>query len=188
MTSNVATKGDLEKILIDESKLAARVKEMACQISGNYPSLESPLLVVGILRGALIFMADLVRAIEIPVAFDFMAVASYGNSAHSSGAVRILKDLDEDIKGRHVLIIEDIIDTGLTLSYLVETLKARNPASIKICTLLNKPARRKIDIIPDYIGFDIEDLFVVGYGLDFAGNYRHFPFIGVLKPSVYEKK
>jgi hypoxanthine phosphoribosyltransferase len=178
---------DLEKILIGEAELAARVREMAGQISEDYASIESPLLVIGILRGAFIFMADLVRSVDIPVVVDFMALASYGTSTKSSGAVRILKDLNEDITGRHVLIVEDIIDTGLTLSYLAENLKARNPASLKTCTLLNKPLRRKVDIVPDYIGFEIEDLFVVGYGLDFAGNYRNWPFVGVLKPAAYNK-
>jgi hypoxanthine phosphoribosyltransferase len=140
---------------------------------------------VGVLRGAVIFMADLARAIKRPVAIDFMAVSSYGLSTSSTGVVRFLKDLDEDIEGKHVLIVEDIIDSGLTLKYLYDNLKSRKPASLKICTLLNKPSRRKVDVPVDYNGFDIPDYFVVGYGLDYAEKYRNLPFVGVLKPEAY---
>jgi hypoxanthine phosphoribosyltransferase len=132
------------------------------------------------------FVADLTRAMTIPLEIDFMAVSSYGISTKSSGVVRILKDLETSIEGRHVLIAEDIIDTGLTLNYLVENLKSRKPASLKVCTLLDKPTRRKVDFRPDYCGVTIEDKFVVGYGLDFAEEYRNLPFIGVLKPEAYE--
>jgi hypoxanthine phosphoribosyltransferase len=187
MNDKSPAKNDLEKILLTEKELAIRVKELGAQISADYAASAEPILLIGILRGAVVFLADLIRAIDIPVVFDFMAVASYGDAAQSSGAVRILKDLDENIAGKQVLIVEDIIDTGLTLSYLVENLKARNPAGIKICTLLNKPERRKAEIVPDYNGFDIEDFFVVGYGLDFAGKYRNLPFVGVLKSFVYAK-
>jgi hypoxanthine phosphoribosyltransferase len=134
-----------------------------------------------------VFMSDLARAIKRPIDIDFMAISSYGLSTSSSGVVRILKDLDEVVEGRHLLIIEDIIDSGLTLNYLVENLKSRKPASVKICTLLSKPDRRKVDVKVDYNGFVIPDYFVVGYGLDYVGKYRNLPFIGILKPEIYEK-
>lgn len=176
---------DVEKILISEEDLKKRIKELGEAINHDYAGQE--ILMIGVLRGAVIFMADLCRAVTLPVAIDFMAVSSYGASTSSSGVVRILKDLDEDVKGRHVLIVEDIIDSGLTLKYLVENLKSRGPASIKICTLLSKPGRRKVDVPVAYNGFSVPDEFVIGYGLDYAEKYRNLPFIGVLKPSVYEK-
>lgn len=175
--------GDIKEVLFSREDLAARVGELGAAISTDYAGKE--ILMVGVLRGAVIFMADLARAVECPVAIDFMAVSSYGLSTSSSGVVRFIKDLDEDIEGRHVLIVEDIIDSGLTLKYLYENLKSRNPASLKICTLLNKPSRRKVDVPVTYNGFDIPDLFVVGYGLDYAEKYRNLPFVGVLKPEAY---
>jgi hypoxanthine phosphoribosyltransferase len=174
---------DIKEILIDKDQLAERVRELGEEISTDYAGKE--ILMIGVLRGAVIFMADLARAISLPVSLDFMAVSSYGASTSSSGVVRILKDLDEELDGRHVLIVEDIIDSGLTLNYLVENLKSRHPASVKLCTLLNKPSRRKAPVHVDYNGFTIPDYFVVGYGLDFDEKYRNLPFIGVLKPEAY---
>lgn len=176
---------DIKEILIDTAAVAKRVKELGAQISADYAGKE--ILMIGVLRGAVIFMADLARAIDVPVAIDFMAVSSYGISSRSSGVVRILKDLDENVENKHLLIVEDIIDTGLTLKYLLENLESRKPASIKICTLLNKPSRRKTEVKIDYNGFDIPDYFVVGYGLDYAEKHRNLPFIGVLKPEAYER-
>jgi hypoxanthine phosphoribosyltransferase len=177
---------DIEKILITSEEINARVRELGQQITNDYAGQD--ILMIGVLRGAVVFMADLLRAIKRPIDIDFIATTSYGTSTASSGVVRIVKDLDEDIKGRNLLIAEDIIDSGLTLNYLVENLKTRNPASIKICTLLSKPERRKVDVPVDYNGFIIPDYFVVGYGLDYAGKYRNLPFIGILKPEVYAKK
>lgn len=177
---------DIEKILITSEEINARVRELGQQITNDYAGED--ILMIGVLRGAVVFMADLLRAIKRPIDIDFIATTSYGTSTASSGVVRIVKDLDEDIKGRNLLIAEDIIDSGLTLNYLVENLKTRNPASIKICTLLSKPERRKVDVPVDYNGFIIPDYFVVGYGLDYAGKYRNLPFIGILKPEVYAKK
>jgi hypoxanthine phosphoribosyltransferase len=174
---------DIKEILIEKEQLAERVRELGEEISADYAGKE--ILMIGVLRGAVIFMADLARAISLPVSLDFMAVSSYGASTSSSGVVRILKDLDEELAGRHVLIVEDIIDSGLTLNYLVENLRSRHPASVKLCTLLNKPSRRKAPVHVDYNGFTIPDYFVVGYGLDYAEKYRNLPFIGVLKPETY---
>ncbi|KAB2953289.1 hypoxanthine phosphoribosyltransferase [Heliorestis acidaminivorans] len=174
----------IDRILLSEEELQAKVKELGAQISADYEGKD--LLVVGILKGALVFMADLIRAIKIPVTIDFMAVSSYGQGAKSSGAVRILKDLDKAVEDRHILIVEDIVDTGLTLNYLIDNLKSRGAASVKTCTILDKPNRRTIPIEPDYNGFTIPDEFVVGYGLDYAEKYRHFPFVAVLKREVYE--
>jgi hypoxanthine phosphoribosyltransferase len=175
---------DFEKILLTAEEIHLKVKELAAQISRDYAGKE--LLVVGILKGSVIFLADLVRNISVPTRFDFMAVSSYGASSKSSGVVRILKDLDQDIEGRHVLIVEDIVDTGLTLSYLVENLKTRGPASLKICTLLDKPSRRIADVDVQYNGFKIEDHFVVGYGLDYNEHYRNYPCIMILSSNVYK--
>jgi len=176
---------DIEKILITSEEIGARVRELGQQITNDYVGRD--ILMIGVLRGAVIFMSDLARAIKRPIDIDFMAISSYGSSTSSSGVVRIIKDLDEVVEGRHLLIIEDIIDSGLTLNYLVENLKSRKPASVKICTLLSKPDRRKVDVQVDYNGFVIPDHFVVGYGLDFAGKYRNLPFIGILKPEVYNQ-
>jgi hypoxanthine phosphoribosyltransferase len=181
----IAMLKDVEKILITSEELGARVRELGQQITNDYVGRD--ILMIGVLRGAVIFMSDLARAIKRPIDIDFMAISSYGSSTSSSGVVRIIKDLDEVVEGRHLLIIEDIIDSGLTLNYLVDNLKSRKPASVKICTLLSKPDRRKVDVQVDYNGFVIPDYFVVGYGLDYDGKYRNLPFIGVLKPEVYEK-
>ena len=169
-------------ILVPPEELAARVDDLARQISKDYEGEE--LLLVGVLKGAVFFMADLARRITVPCALDFMAVSSYGSSTDSSGVVRILKDLDTEIEGRHVLIVEDIIDSGLTLSYLLKNLRSRKPASLEICALLTKPARRRAQITCRYVGFEIPDEFVVGYGLDYAEHYRALDFIGVLTPEA----
>ncbi len=174
---------DIREVLVSTEALAARIKELGEAISADYAGKD--ILMVGVLRGAVIFMADLARAISRPVTMDFMAVSSYGASTKSSGVVKIVKDLDEDVAGRHLLIVEDIIDSGLTLKYLFDNLKSRKPASVKICTLLSKPSRRKVDVPVDYNGFTIPDDFVVGYGLDFAEKYRNLPYVGVLKPEAY---
>jgi hypoxanthine phosphoribosyltransferase len=169
-------------VLVTAEKLKDRVDELARQISADYAGEE--LLLVGVLKGAVFFMADLARRLTVPCALDFMAVSSYGSSTDSSGVVRILKDLDSEIQGRHVLIVEDIIDSGLTLSYLLKNLRSRKPASLEICALLTKPARRRTQIDCRYVGFEIPDEFVVGYGLDYAEHYRTLDFIGVLTPEA----
>ena len=176
---------DVDRILITSEEIGARVRELGQQITNDYAGQE--ILMIGVLRGAVIFMADLARSIKRPMDIDFMAITSYGLSTNSSGVVRIIKDLDEVVEGRHILIIEDIIDSGLTLNYLVDNIKSRKPASVRICTLLSKPDRRKVNVTVDYNGFIIPDHFVVGYGLDYAGKYRNLPFIGVLKPEIYQK-
>jgi len=160
-----------------------RVRELARQIEADYQGRD--LLMVGLLKGAVNFMVDLTRAMQRPVAIDFMAVSSYGASTESSGIVRILKDLDESIEGKHVLIVEDIVDTGLTLKYILELLRRRGPASLRVCTLLNKVERRLVDLPLDYVGFDVPNEFVIGYGLDYNQIYRNLPYIGVLKPELY---
>lgn len=175
---------DVKEILISEDQIQQKVKELGERITRDYKG-KDPIL-IGVLNGAIIFMADLMRHIDIPIEVDFMAVSSYGVSTESSGIVRILKDLDKSIEGRHVIVVEDIIDTGLTLKYLTTLLKDRNPRSIKLCSLLDKPKRRKVDIDIDYKGFSIPDEFVVGYGLDFKEKYRNLPYICVLKPEVYQ--
>ena len=174
---------DVEEVLIPEEVLHDRIRELGRQISAEYKDKE-PLL-VGILTGAFVFMADLLRSITIPCHVDFMATASYGAGTESSGIVRILKDINQSIEGRHVLVVDDIIDTGLTMDYMLETLKARYPASLRICALLDKRPRRLREVPIDFSGFEIPDKFVVGYGLDYAGHYRNLPFIGVLKPELY---
>ena len=176
---------DIQEVLLTEQMLADKVAELGAQITRDYSDKE--IFAIGILRGAVVFMADLIRAIERPVQIDFMAVSSYGMQADSSGIVRILKDLDSSITGKHVLIIEDIIDSGQTLSYLIKNLTERKPASIQLCTLMNKPERRKVDLPVKYVGFEIPNEFVVGYGLDYAEKYRNLPYLGILKRSVYEK-
>ncbi|MBF7081932.1 hypoxanthine phosphoribosyltransferase [Desulfallas sp. Bu1-1] len=175
---------DVEKILISAAEIKEKIDELGRAISRDY-SGKYP-LVVGILKGASVFMADLIRAMSIDVQIDFMAVSSYGASSKSTGVVRILKDLEQNIEGRHVLIVEDIVDTGLTLNYLLEILKARGPASVRVCTLLDKPSRREINVPVDYNGFSIPDEFVVGYGLDYREKYRNLPEIYVLKKGVYK--
>jgi len=175
---------DVNDVLIDRERLQERIRELAQQIEEDYGDVENPLLLC-VLKGAFIFLADLTRLLEMPHEVDFMAISSYGAGTTSSGAVRIVLDLKEDIAGRHILIVEDIIDSGRTLDYMRRNLLARSPASLRICTLLNKPSRRAVDVPVDYIGFDIPDEFVVGYGLDFDQIYRNFPFIAVLKPQVF---
>ncbi|MEW6723904.1 MAG: hypoxanthine phosphoribosyltransferase [Bacillota bacterium] len=171
--------------LITEEQIQQRCRELGEQISREYAGKEIHL--ISILKGAFMFLADLARHISIPTSVDFMAVSSYGASTKSSGVVRILKDLDESIEGKHVIIVEDIVDTGLTLNYLRETLKGRNPASLKICAFLDKPSRRKVEVPVDYIGYEVPDEFVVGYGLDYQQLYRNIPYIFVLKPEVHSK-
>ncbi|AGB18036.1 hypoxanthine phosphoribosyltransferase [Thermoanaerobacterium thermosaccharolyticum] len=174
---------DIDEILITEEELKGKIKELGSQITKDYEGKK--LMLVGVLKGAVMFMADLSRCIDLPLSLDFMAVSSYGSSTHSSGIVKIIKDLDISIEGKDVLIVEDIIDSGLTLSYLRKTLLGRKPNSLKICTILDKPERREADVKVDYVGFKIPDKFVVGYGLDFDEKYRNLPFIGVLKPELY---
>ena len=178
-------RNDIQEVLLTEKMLADKVAELGAQITRDYADKE--IFAIGILRGAVVFMADLIRAIDRPVQIDFMAVSSYGDRTDTSGVVRILKDLDSSIAGKHVLIIEDIIDSGQTLSYLIKNLSDRNPASIQLCTLMNKPERRKVDLPVKYVGFEIPNEFVVGYGLDYAEKYRNLPYLGILKRSVYEK-
>ncbi|MFD2170251.1 hypoxanthine phosphoribosyltransferase [Tumebacillus lipolyticus] len=175
---------DVQEILFTEDEVSAKVRELGEQITRDTEGQD--LLVIGILKGAAMFMSDLVKRIDRVVEFDFMAVSSYGKSSESTGVVRIIKDLDKSIEGRHVLIVEDIIDSGLTLHYLKNLLLQRNAASVKVAALLDKPERRKVEILPDYLGFSVPDHFIVGYGLDFAERYRNLPYVGVLKPEVYQ--
>ncbi|SHF07191.1 MULTISPECIES: hypoxanthine phosphoribosyltransferase [Caloramator] len=177
---------DLKKILINEEEIKKRVCELAEDIMRDFKDEE--LFFIGVLKGSVVFVADLMRCIKNDVTMDFMAVSSYGLSSQTSGVVRILKDLDFDIEGKNVVIVEDIIDTGTTLKYLYEYLKKRNPKELKICCLLDKPERRKVDIKADYIGFTIPDEFVVGYGLDYAERFRNLPYIAVVKEEVYANK
>lgn len=176
---------DLQEIIVTEDAIRARVAELGKQITADYADKE--LVVVGILKGAAMFAADLVRAIGLPVEVDFMAISSYGTSTTSTGVHRILKDLDDPVEGKHVLLVEDVVDTGLTLRYLKEYLQQRKPASLKVCSFLDKPSRRTVDIEADYVGFTVPDVFVVGYGLDYAQKYRNLPYVGALKPEVYAK-
>jgi hypoxanthine phosphoribosyltransferase len=169
-------------VLVPSDDIQAKVRELGGCISADYR--DEKLLLVGILRGAVVFLSDLMRHLELPCEIDFMEVSSYGSGTQSSGVVRILKDLEEDITGKHVLIIEDIIDTGLTLSYLRRTLLARKPASLEICALLSKPSRRKVDLSVKYLGFEVPDEFVIGYGIDYAGAYRNLPDIHALKSEA----
>ena len=175
---------DVERVLFSEEQLKARVAEIAAQIDNDYAG-KAPLL-VSVLRGSFIFMADLVRNIHLPCTVDFMAVSSYGAGTSSSGQVKIIKDLSEHIEGKDVIVVEDILDSGNTLSYLLQLLQARKPASVRLCTLLDKPSRRTKPITADLAGFTVPDEFVVGYGLDYCQQYRNVPYIGVLKPEVYE--
>jgi hypoxanthine phosphoribosyltransferase len=175
---------DIGDVLVSEAEIAAKVTELGARIAADYRG--RPITLVSVLKGSLPFMADLMRAIDLPLRIDLMEVSSYGGSAtESSGLVRILKDLSASIEGEDVLIVEDIIDTGLTLNYLIRYLRGKNPASLRICTLLDKPARRLVEIPVDYIGFTIPDQFVVGYGLDYGERYRNLRFVGVLRPEVY---
>ena len=173
-----AVKDAVGEILIEEEPLQARIAELGAEISRDYDGRD--LLLVGVLKGAVFFMADLMRELTIPCEIDFMAISSYGAATDSSGVVRILKDLDANISGRDVLVVEDIIDSGLTLSYLVRNLESRAPASLQVCALMTKPARREIEVDVRYVGFEIPNRFVIGYGLDFAERYRNLPYVGVL--------
>ena len=174
---------DIAEVLIDEQAIAAKVRELGTAIADDYRTKD--VVLVSILKGALPFLADLMRQMPIPLALDFLEVSSYGDATESSGNVRILKDLAKSIEGRDVVVVEDILDTGQTLSYVIEHLRSKQPRSVRLCTLLDKPARRIVPIQIDYRGFEIPDKFVVGYGLDYAERYRNLPYIGVLKPSVY---
>jgi len=176
---------DLKEVLIPAERLQARIAELAAQIDADYAGRE--LLLVGVLKGAVMVMADLARAMHLPAQMDWMAVSSYGSGTRSSGVVRILKDLDTDITGRDVLVVEDIVDSGLTLSWLIGNLRSRGPASVKVCVMLRKPAAATMDVDVAYTGFDIANEFVVGYGLDYAERYRNLPFVGVLRPEVYQR-
>lgn len=178
-------KNDIERVLVSEEELQEINKRIGAQISKDYAGKE--LLLVGILKGSAVFMTDLMRNIDIPMSIDFMYVSSYGSGTTTSGVVKLVKDLDENIEGKHVLIAEDILDSGVTLSYLLNVLSQRKPASLKLCALLNKPERHKVDIKLDYKGIDIPDEFVVGYGLDYDQKYRNLPYVGILKRCVYEK-
>ena len=178
-------KNDIKEVLLTESDLRSKISQIGKMISKDYEGRD--LVLIGVLKGSVMFMSDLMKEIEIPCSMDFMAVSSYGTSTKSSGVVRILKDLDFQIEGKDVLIVEDIIDTGVTLKYLVEYLKARKPNSLEVCCLLNKQERRKADISAKYLGFEVPDFFLVGYGLDYAEKYRNLPFIGILKEEIYNK-
>ena len=174
---------DVEEVLLSTDELQARVAELGRQLSVDYAGRD-PVL-ISVLKGSIVFLADLIRAMEIPLSLDLMEVSSYGSGTETSGQVRILKDLSRPIEGRDVIVVEDIIDTGLTLNYLLRYLAERNPASMRICCLLDKPARRLAEIDIDYVGFTIPDRFVIGYGLDYDERYRNLPYVGVLRPSVY---
>jgi hypoxanthine phosphoribosyltransferase len=174
---------DIKEILYTEEELRIKIREIGGKISEDYEGKD--LVLVGILKGSVPFMADLIKEIKVPCTLDFMAVSSYGNSTTTSGVVRILKDLDFQIENKDILIVEDIIDSGVTLSYLVDYLKRRNPSSINVACLLNKPERRKVEIYSKYIGFDVPDYFLVGYGLDYAEKYRNLPYVGILKEEIY---
>ena len=174
---------DIERVLFSEEELDRRVSEIAAEINRDYAGKE-PML-ISVLRGSFVFMADLIRKIEVPCTVDFMSVSSYGRGTTSSGQVQITKDLSDDIEGKDIIVVEDILDSGNTLSYLLQLLQARKPASMKLCTLLDKPDRRVKEVHVDYTGFTIPDEFVVGYGLDYAEKYRSLPYIGILKPRVY---
>jgi len=182
-TTVEALGAQIEKVLLTPEQIRGRVAELGAQISGDYAERE--IVLVCVLRGAVVFLADLLRELRVPAAVDFMAISSYGMDTRSTGVVRILKDLDDSIESQHVLVVEDIVDTGLTLNYLLENLRHRNAASVRVCALLDKPARRRVPVPLDYIGFTVPDAFVVGYGLDYAQQYRGLPFIGILEPQVY---
>ena len=181
----MSQRDDILKVLLSEEQLKEKCAEMGAQITRDYAGKN--LLLVTVLKGAVVYMADLMRCIDRPCAIDFMVVSSYGSGTKTSGVVKIVKDLDQDLSGKDLLIVEDILDSGMTLSYLKGLLQGRNPASIRIATLLDKPSRRKVDLKADYVGFEVPDEFVVGYGLDYGQKYRNIPYIGVLKPEVYEK-
>ena len=176
---------DILKVLLSEEQLKAKCAEMGARITRDYQGKN--LLLVTVLKGAVVYLADLMRCIDLPCAIDFMVVSSYGSGVKTSGVVKIVKDLDQDLSGRDILIVEDILDSGMTLSYLKGLLQSRRPASIRIATLLDKPSHRKVDLQADYVGYEVPDEFVVGYGLDYDEQYRNLPYVGVLKPEVYTK-
>ncbi len=179
-------KNDIKEVLLNEDELRTKIRQIGKQISCDYEGKD--LLLIGVLKGSVPFMADLIKEIDIYCKIDFMAVSSYGDSTETSGVVRILKDLDYEISGKDVIIVEDIIDSGYTLQYLIKYLESRNPNSVEIACLLNKPERREVDIDVKYIGFEVPNYFLVGYGLDYAEKYRNLPFIGILKEEVYANK
>lgn len=181
--TGVRVHGDIEEVLISADRIQDRLHQIADAINRDYADLD--VLLIGVLKGAFILMADFARYLSIPVEFDFMAISSYGSSTQTSGVVRILKDLDRDIIGRHVLVIEDIVDSGLTLSYLLRNLSARGPASLEVMALLSKPDQIRVEVPLRYVGFEVPNVFVVGYGLDYAEKYRNLPYVGTLKPEVY---
>ena len=174
---------EIAEVLVSEQEIQDKIAQLAKAIDEDYRGKE--IMLVGVLKGAVMVMADLARALETPVSMEFMAVTSYGSSTSSSGVVRILKDLDREIEGQHVLVVEDIIDSGLTLNWLLRNMRSRNPASVEVCALLRKPEAAKVDVDVKYVGFDLPAEFVVGYGLDYAERYRGLPFVGRLKPEVY---
>jgi len=176
---------DIERVLFTQEELQEKVAAMGKKISEDYQNASEDVFCVGILKGAVVFYTDLVRSISLPVQFDFMIASSYGNETSTSGSVKLLKDLDYDVEGKHLIIIEDIIDSGTTMQYLMRILRERRPKSIKLCALLSKPSRRTADVHIDYLGAEVPDEFLVGYGLDYAGAYRNLPYIGILKPAVY---
>ncbi|HTW19869.1 MAG TPA: hypoxanthine phosphoribosyltransferase [Mycobacteriales bacterium] len=174
---------DIESVLVSAAQIAAKIAELAARIDADYAGRE--IVLVGVLKGAVMMMADLARALSVPVSLEFMAVSSYGSGTKTSGVVRILKDLDRDITGCHVLVVEDIIDSGLTLSWLLRNLRSRQPASVEVAALLRKPEAAQVQVPVEYMGFDIPSVFVVGYGLDYAQHYRELPYVGTLRPEVY---
>ena len=184
MKTECGMRADIESVLFTEEQIQEIVQRVCGEISRDYK--DKNLLLVSVLKGSVVFMADLMRAITIPARIDFMATSSYGSGVKTSGVVKIVKDLDLELKGYDILIVEDILDSGKTLSYLMELLQARGPKSIQICTLFDKPDRREVEVRPTYVGAQIPDAFIVGYGLDYDEKYRNLPFVGVLKPSVYE--
>ena len=181
--TDILVPAEIERVLITQDEIADKVAELAAQVDADYDGRE--ILLVGVLKGAVMFMADFARALKTPVSMEFMAVSSYGSSTSSSGVVRILKDLDREIADQHVLVVEDVIDSGLTLSWLLRNMSSRGPASVEVCALLRKPEAAKVNVPVKYVGFDIASEFVVGYGLDYAERYRDLPFVGLLKPEVY---
>ncbi len=178
-------KDDITSVLFSENQIQERIAEIAKQIEDDYRDVKGDIYCIGILKGAVVFYTDLMRRINLPVRFDFMIASSYGDETKSSGVVKILKDVDFDIAGCHVIVVEDIIDSGTTLDYLRQYLSNKQAASVKLCTLLSKPSRRKVEVPVDYCGFEVPDEFLVGYGLDYAGRYRNLPYIGILKPEIY---
>lgn len=180
------TEADIQEVLLSAGAIQQKVAELGARLSTDYEGKDP--VFVGVLVGAAVFTGDLLRAVSEPCFLDFVAISSYGKESRSSGVVRILKDLEESVESRHVIIVEDIVDTGLTLNYLLDMMRHRNVASVKVCSLLDKPSRRLTNVTVDYVGFEIPDEFVVGYGLDFAQRYRNFPYVGILRPEVYGGK